>query len=463
MENTTTIEKIVKVGDHEYDLSVFKTKKPRDFKEEFDRINRLRGIKPKADAISELWDLVTQYRKEKIKAIEESGEPTATFANMGFYRIIDKEKFKVLEVRPDGKTYFIDRKDFLDMHHNPKLDPADDDSVSAAFYWLNLCDDSDLNPVYRSIEYRPDLKPGANPVERIYNTYSDVRENAVDSGVDIQPILDHFRNIWCDEDDVQYEYLLNWFAWKIQHPAEKPGTAIGLTSKPGLGKDIIVNNLLAGIYGKRQCHNTAVDDTERRFNAHLAHTQWVVFNEGGYTHQKKGIGFLKALITNTETTIEKKGIDIESTTPTYCAIMFVTNEEWIIKIEQSDRRYTVLTPADKVPDSAYFDRLADTIEAGKWQFLYYMLHRDVTNFNPHKCIETKAKQEQRLISLSSFYQFWKHAIEGNVSDWITIRNKEKYVDYTDAVDKPLNEPEVFSPWGSRIGKLDLYKTNGEYQ
>jgi hypothetical protein len=456
------MENMVKIGDHEYDLRVFKAKKPRDFKDEVDRVHRARGIKAETNTAIELWDLVTKYRKEKIKEIEANGEPTATFAGMGFYRIYDKEKLKVVEIRPDVKPGYIDKKDFIDTHHNPKLDPLDDDSISAAYYWLNLCDDSKENPVYRSIEYRPDLKPGANPAERIYNIYSDVREKAVNSGADIQPILDHFRNIWCDGDDVQYEYLLNWLAWKIQHPAEKPGTAIGLSSKQGLGKDIIVNNLLAGIYGKKQCHNTAIDDTERRFNGHLAHTQWVVFNEGGYTHQKKGIGFLKALITNAETTIEKKGIDIESTTPTYCAIMFVTNEDWIIKIEQSDRRYTVLTPTDKVPDSAYFDRLAAAIENGKWQFLYYMLQRDVTNFNPHKCIETKAKEEQRSISLSSFYQFWIQAIEGNVSDWIEIRNEEKYVDYTDSANKPLHKPEVFKPWGSRIGKTDLYKIYKEY-
>jgi hypothetical protein len=338
MENTSSIENIVKIDGHEYDLSVFKAKKPKDFKIEVDIVNLARNIKEKDDNVVKLWKLVSKYRKEKIKAIEENGEPTATFAGMGFYKIIDREKLKVLEVRPDGKTYFIDRKDFLDMHHDPKLDPLDEDSISAAFYWLNLCDDSDVNPVYRSIEYRPDLKSGANPIERIYNTYIDIREKAVDSGVDIQPILDHFHTIWCDGDDNQYNYLLNWLAWKIQHPAEKPGTAIGLSSKQGLGKDIIVNNLLAGIYGKKQCHNTAVDDTERRFNAHLAHTQWVIFNEGGFNHQKKGYGFLKALITNKGTTIEKKGIDIETTTPTYCAIMFGTNDAWIITIEASDRR-----------------------------------------------------------------------------------------------------------------------------
>ena len=76
------------------------------------------------------------------------------------------------------------------------------------------------------------------------------REESIEGEVD--PILDHILNIWCNGDVSLYEYGLNWMAFKVQCPGIKMKTAIVLYGAQGAEKGIVVSKL-EEVLGKKYC------------------------------------------------------------------------------------------------------------------------------------------------------------------------------------------------------------------
>ena len=56
----------------------------------------------------------------------------------------------------------------------------------------------------------------------------------------VQPILDHLHLIWCSGKEHLYTWLVNWLAFIVQFPAEKPETMLVVRSECGAGKDVFV-------------------------------------------------------------------------------------------------------------------------------------------------------------------------------------------------------------------------------
>ncbi|GHU01303.1 hypothetical protein FACS1894147_00890 [Spirochaetia bacterium] len=443
---TDVIESKVVVNGHDYDLSGFKSTQRGLFKTEVKILNKESGTKETEDGINELWYHLGNYRQARKRAdnkqlIKMAGNITQYYANRKCFRIVEKEETKVLSIDSEGREHII-KAEFFEMNNPQPTVKIGNNFYPYSRVWLHMTQDSKTDPVYYS-EYRPDLPCGENPTLGIFNTYRGFAIEPKNTGVNIEPLYTHLKEKWCNGDMAQYEWLLNWFAWKAQTPDIKPGTAVVLSSKPGLGKNIILS-MFESIYGIDQIYVTQVDDSEKRFMSQLIGKQMVVFNEGGYDHSKKSYGTLKSWITDKYLSIERKGIDQISTTPTYFSVMFITNEEWAVRIEANDRRFTVLTPSEHVGNDEYFNNLAACIERGKAQFLYDLLHRDVSQFNPRVCLETSAKQKQRECSLNSFQRFWLDATEELVEIVAGVK------------------VELFDPWDRPIVKQELYRIYTDY-
>jgi hypothetical protein len=61
--------------------------------------------------------------------------------------------------------------------------------------------------------------------------------------------------LWFAEDEAGLDGLLNWIAFKVQHPGSRPGTAILLQGLPGSGKNVL-DRILTHMLGPSNCVQT---------------------------------------------------------------------------------------------------------------------------------------------------------------------------------------------------------------
>lgn len=87
--------------------------------------------------------------------------------------------------------------------------------------------------------------------------------------------------------------------------------------------------------------------------------------------------------------------------------IFLTNNDWAIKIEASDRRYLALELSNEVvTNKEYFDaiRWLHNLEVRK-HFFHMLAGRDIRNWNPRAIPDTDLKRELKLNSMLSVIKF----------------------------------------------------------
>jgi phage/plasmid-associated DNA primase len=267
--------------------------------------------------------------------------------------------------------------------------------------WLsNTAIDNANNPIY-DLTFDPSLKPGKNIKERIFNTYKGLIERR--EGGDIEPILSFYKEVWCSNNEVIYEYFFNWLAHLFQKTAIKPEVAIGINGKTRSGKGTgveFIGYLLGGIESKQFVKREDERVIIGQFNSELERCLLLNLNEVelGKNFTDK---ILKALITDPTTKREAKGkdaVDVRS----YTRVIFTTNKEQITKMEDTDSRWLMLKCSDKYRnDTDYFENLYKTFYENAGAFLNYLLKRDISSFNPRKIPLTRWNLEQFEYSKSS--------------------------------------------------------------
>lgn len=208
-----------------------------------------------------------------------------------------------------------------------------------------------------------------------------------------------FRNILsaCAGDDPTVtEYILRYFAHIIQKPFEQPGTAVIFTSHThGTGKDTLLN-LMRHIIGRHSKHYSSdaqfwnCHDTGKE-GALLIHLE-----EAGARANKAKCGELKALITADTLDINPKGVKAYNV-PNVARIMMTTNEPDPVKLEESDRRFVIIRPSDRLHALGLDWWAAQQEQLVSSAFLrtvgQYLSNIDLTGWNPRKMPMTETKAE----------------------------------------------------------------------
>jgi hypothetical protein len=147
--------------------------------------------------------------------------------------------------------------------------------------------------------------------------------------------------LWLAEDEAGLDWLLNWIAFKVQHPGSRPGTAILLQGPPGSGKNVLYR-VLAHLLGPSNCVQIGESDLAKPYNLHFATKLLIFANELLDNHKRGGsLGDgLKATITDSEVFLESKGV-ARTPAANRAALLAATNRTKPIEIEESDRRWTV--------------------------------------------------------------------------------------------------------------------------
>jgi hypothetical protein len=259
--------------------------------------------------------------------------------------------------------------------------------------------DCNENPVL-NIDCRFELPYGRNG--KIFNTFKGFKVKPINHGKDISLIYNHIKEVICSGNEIWNEYVVSWIADMFQSSFDKKGTAIGIRGKQGCGKSIIFDDLIIQrILGTEYGLHTENDPFDGNFNGILKGKLLVNMDEGSWDTSRKTAGKIKSCITGMTEIINEKNKP-ERTYTNYKRFIFTTNEEWIVKVEDGDRRYFILECSDKkVKDFAYFNALWAVIEDKECQeqFLYDMMNYNI-KINLRDIPMTEAKELQIKYSMA---------------------------------------------------------------
>lgn len=228
-------------------------------------------------------------------------------------------------------------------------------------------------------------------------------------------------NTWATEDDEvsqeKKDYILDYFAYILQHPETRNFHALIVSSLPGIGKNTITNMICKYIGLNNTLSNADIDaHILNTFNSTIDMKKFIVVNE--LNCEDRNTDALKSLITEDEIIINKKNAAQRKEQNIANYIFFTNHADVSIITSVHDRRFTFIRSNGKpiskeVCDKIYagpgdFNFKEDVYQA----FINHLLSRDLTNYNPSKPMnfdkqhlqeirDTKKHPLYRLIKLLS--------------------------------------------------------------
>lgn len=201
-------------------------------------------------------------------------------------------------------------------------------------------------------------------------------------------------NTWAadDDDEVSQEkkdYILDYFAYMLQHPETRNFHALIVSSLPGIGKNTITNMLCKYIGLNNTLSNADIDaHILNTFNSTIDMKKFIVVNE--LNCEDRNTDALKSLITEDEIIINKKNAAQRKEQNIANYIFFTNHADVSIITSIHDRRFTFIRSNGKpitkeVCDKIYagpgdFNFKEDVYQA----FINHLLSRDLSNYNPSK-------------------------------------------------------------------------------
>jgi hypothetical protein len=252
----------------------------------------------------------------------------------------------------------------------------------------------------------------------------------------------HIEENLCRGDRAKTEYFLNWCALLVQQPGRLPGVAICLQGDEGTGKGAMYAYLSALFMKQHVAQITKQNQLVGQFNAILSGRVFVFADEAFFAGDKSVIGALHGLITERRQLIERKHVD-PTEEDNSVHLLIASNEAWVLHASQHARRYLVLDVSDAHrQDHAYFDAItAEQDAGGREAFLYDLLQRDLSHFNPFEVPKTTALLDQIDRSRAPHEQWWKEKLtEATEGTWAAVQSKSglhaTYLAWMDRHHKP---------------------------
>ena len=245
----------------------------------------------------------------------------------------------------------------------------------------------------------------------------------------IKPILNHIKEVLCNNNDDYYNWLIQYYANIIQKPLNKTETIIIYKGNQGCGKNIIIDFIAKKIIGDDYSILTA--NPERHilgtFNSCLLNKVFAVCNEVGH-EMRSCMDKLKDLSTAPDITIEKKGKE-PIKNPNYININMTTNNNNPLDIANDDRRICWLNCSNKyIGNVEYFNILLDCVNDDKIisSFYHYLKEEvkiTISNFQKSRPI-TKEYQALKRLNTPNYIKFLIDVEDNNDFDYRKYKGEQ---------------------------------------
>ena len=320
-------------------------------------------------------------------------------------------------------------------------DPKGEGSIQPFKWWLKHSNQGR----YDKIVFDPKETPRS---ECCYNLWTRYDINSTDcQEADIgncDKILQHIYKIWTKGSDIQYDYILDWFASKLQFPWKKLCSVPVLQSQEGAGKNIILD-LFIYIMGSK--YYTAVSSPQHilgSFNGMVEGKLLVDLNEVSFGGNVVANNQLKSLITEPKTMINKKNKEAYEI-DNFCDYIITTNEKWVISSNPDSRRYNCfdmdnwLAQCSPEERTLYNTELLEQTqnEPGIKAFAKFLYNRDISSFNPRNFEKGKMFVKQVEMSWDGIMK-WIHS----------------------ALENDMVNRDPLTPWNSHMPRVDGAKDIG---
>lgn len=216
----------------------------------------------------------------------------------------------------------------------------------------------------------------------------------------VQVWLDHVAFLIPDEGE--RKTVLNWLAWIVQNPGEKPNWAlvIGSTAE-GMGKGLMLAPVRAAL-GDVNVKEIGPDDLMSSNSDYLDGTRLLIVEEMEMTERKAMMNRLKPLIAAPPMTLRVNvKFQPQYSIPNTLAAIFFTNMHNALALSKGGRRYFVTWNDGHPKPDDYYAGLAAWFENGGAELAArWLLSRDLTGFCPRgKAPMTEAREDMRLAAL----------------------------------------------------------------
>lgn len=250
----------------------------------------------------------------------------------------------------------------------------------------------------------------------------DIEEAKSNRNVDL--IFGHIKSVWCAENEAKYNYVINWLAFNLQKPRQKPEYGIVLRDIfKGSGKSRIIELMIKYIYGDCGLVYNGLDEYLDPYNSRRERGLLVFIDEVENVHanSKK----MKRYHTNTADTIRmlyENPRDINN----YNVFIYCTNNDHVLKAESGDRRFFYLSVSNIMKDNHEYFRKFELLNQYDWNCYYsVMMHRDLSNFEPRKPHMTEEKEDNIIANID---MATKYLVESLLSEnkpaWINLAENE---------------------------------------
>ena len=231
------------------------------------------------------------------------------------------------------------------------------------------------------------------------------------------------RGTLCDGNEEMAEYVLDWAAYMVQHPASPAETAIVLQGRKGTGKGTWGRALMA-LCGRHALQVAHREHLVNRFNLHLRDCLFLFVDEAFWAGDHAGEGSLKSMITEPWAFYEGKGLQA-TMGPNRLHIVMAANSDWVVPAGMDgERRYAVASVSNVTPSRDTFDAIHAQLEGGGLRALLYDLQRrDIDGWHPRDNVPVnKALAEQKLHTLDEIGEWWyglllEGKLPGERGDW----------------------------------------------
>ncbi len=254
-------------------------------------------------------------------------------------------------------------------------------------------------PLFNQIVFKPNNVGVKRNDLNIWSGFKAQEVDIIDMDI-INTFTKHIKEVWANNNEEYYKYIMSWLAQIIKTPEKKTEVAILLQGGQGSGKTLPCDILLEHVFGKELGMTASgLSSLTQRFNGC---TMGKIFSNVNELSVVDGDAFnssfdkMKSLITDRRLQIEKKGLE-HMQIDNFNNFIMTTNHVHTVKLERDDRRYACFAVSDKYKqDSNYFGDFMDTLDnqnAGDNIYTYFLRYPEDEMVNVRKIPMTDIRKD----------------------------------------------------------------------
>lgn len=223
-------------------------------------------------------------------------------------------------------------------------------------------------------------------------------------------------------------WLMQWFAYPIQHPGAKLHQAVFIHSHAeGIGKNLLIEPFIRNIYGEENFSRVEGDVIEDQYNSWITRKQFVFIDEvhvGSKAERVKAMNRLKSYITNPTLEVSEKYVPRHRMKN--CANIYMSSQhsDGLMMSDKDRRMFVVEGPRNPMPDSFYESVVKFGISKhGIGQVLNYLSRFNLDGFNPGAHAPTTAAKEQAVLNAEEPLTFYIRTLRQNPMEIFSMAGK----------------------------------------